>query len=130
MAERPQGGALLTLPPGRGLQAASMPKWIVVNNLAWGLENGDAASTPRPGPLAVGGSVRMRPAPGFQDYWTCTLLDLISSSAIIARISEAIEPLNFVGFPFASFTSEPCATGHGCFAAKQAANIFEPAKQF
>ena len=68
--------------------------------------------------------------PGFQDYWTCTLLDLISSSAIIARISEAIEPLNFVGFPFASFTSEQCATGHGCFAAKQAANIFEPAKQF
>ena len=54
-------GCLLTLLSGRGLQAASMPGWIVVNDLAWGLENGDAASTPRPGPLAIGGSVRIRP---------------------------------------------------------------------
>ena len=32
-----QTGCLLTLPPGRGLQAASMRGWIVVNDLAWDL---------------------------------------------------------------------------------------------
>ena len=29
--------------PERGLQAASTIEWIVVNNLAYGLENGEAA---------------------------------------------------------------------------------------
>ena len=54
-------GCLLTLLSGRGLQAASMPGWIVVNDRAWGLENGEAASTPRPGPLAIGGQCQETP---------------------------------------------------------------------
>ena len=36
-------GCILTLAPGRGLQAALMPEWIVVSDLTCGLEKGEAA---------------------------------------------------------------------------------------